>query len=99
MGEKKPNAWGLYDMHGNVGEWCHDWYDEGYYAKSPTDDPMGAATGSRRVDRGCSWLNPARYCRSAFRNGDLPGYGSSYLGLRVSRVLADKQRRASGAGA
>ena len=67
VGEKKPNAWGLYDMHGNVWEWCQDWYDDGYYANSPTDDPTGPLTGSSRVIRGGGWDYPAGYCRSAYR--------------------------------
>ena len=91
VGEKKPNAWGLYDMHGNVWEWCQDWYDAGYYAKSPTNDPTGAATGLYRVIRGGCWIYPARYCRSAARiNLFEPGFRASYLGLRVSLVPADK---------
>jgi formylglycine-generating enzyme required for sulfatase activity len=90
IGEKKPNAWGLYDMHGNVWEWCADWYDAGYYAGSPKDDPTGSTTGWYRVFRGGSWNNDARLCRSAFRNLDLPGTWFNYLGLRIVRVPADK---------
>jgi formylglycine-generating enzyme required for sulfatase activity len=90
VGEKKPNAWGLYDMHGNVWEWCADWNDSGYYGKSPTDDPSGPATGSSRVYRGGSWSLPARLCRSAFRGLYLPGGRPYFLGLRVSLVPADK---------
>ena len=89
VGEKKPNAWGLYDMHGNVWEWCQDWYDDGYYAKSPTDDPTGPSTGSCRVIRGGSWDDGARSCRSADRNRNSPGYRLDNLGFRVSRVPAE----------
>ncbi len=90
VGEKKPNAWGLYDVHGNVWEWCQDWYDGDYYAKLLMDDPIGAATGSNRVVRGGSWDDAARHCRSANRSGIQPGYRISDLGMRVSLVPADK---------
>ena len=86
VGEKKPNAWGLYDMHGNVWEWCADWYDSGYYAGSLADDPTGPTTGPGRVLRGGGWFNGVRHCRSANRRSDAPGYRSNGLGLRVSRV-------------
>ena len=88
VGEKKPNGWGLYDMHGNVWEWCQDWYED--CKESPVDDPTGAATGSLRVFRGGGWAGPARGCRSAYRSAYVPGYRLSVLGLRVSLVPADK---------
>ena len=91
VGGKKPNAWGLYDMHGNVWEWCQDWYKDGYYAKSPMDDPIGAATtGLCPVFRGGSWESSNGCCRSAHRNISSPGYFSFCHGLRVARGLADK---------
>ena len=89
VGGKKPNAWGLYDMHGNVWEWCQDWYDAGYYAKSALDDPMGPATGSIRVFRGGDWRGGDGRCPSAYRAGFVPGSRGSNLGLRVSRVPAE----------
>jgi formylglycine-generating enzyme required for sulfatase activity len=90
VGKFKPNAFGLYDMHGNAWQWCSDWYREYYYAASPVDDPTGPTRGSDRVFRGGSWDGPAWYCRSAFRSGFLPGDRFINLGFRVSLVPADK---------
>ena len=89
VGEKKPNAWGLYDMHGNVWEWCQDWYNGEYYAHSLADDPTGSATGSIRMLRGGGWGSAAGLCRSAGRNVYAPGVRDDDLGLRVSLVPAD----------
>lgn len=95
VGTKKPNSWGLYDMHGTLWEWCQDWYDQDYYAKSPKDDPRGPTTGSSRVQRGGSWYDPAfrggsRLCRSASRGYFPPEGGGNTDGFRVCLVPAEK---------
>ncbi|MEQ8791501.1 MAG: SUMF1/EgtB/PvdO family nonheme iron enzyme [Pirellulaceae bacterium] len=84
VGQKRANAFGLYDMHGNVWEWCQDWYGEDYYANSPGNDPRGPSEGSYRVYRGGGWSPAAWDCRSAFRSGYNPSLRISILGFRVA---------------
>lgn len=83
VGSYAPNAFGLCDMHGNVSQWCSDYCDETYYAKSPADDPTGPAAGAFHVYRGGSWYFEAAACRSAFRGCGVNAY--VYVGIRVVR--------------
>jgi formylglycine-generating enzyme required for sulfatase activity/tRNA A-37 threonylcarbamoyl transferase component Bud32 len=85
-GQKKSNAWGLYDMHGNAWEWCQDWYDKDYYQESPKLDPLGPSDGTRRVLRGGAWSYDLTYSRAAYRGSSLPSFRDDHGGFRV--VLA-----------
>lgn len=82
---KQANELGIYDMSGNVLEWCADLYGEKYYSSSPQDNPAGPSSGSYRVRRGGSWNGDAGYCRVAYRYGADPGRRSSGIGLRLAR--------------
>ncbi len=84
-GSFQPNAWGLYDMHGNVYEWCQDWYGE--YPSGHATDPAGPSSGTYRVLRGGSWYNAAWFMRSADRYGYAPDFRSGDLGFRVARTF------------
>jgi formylglycine-generating enzyme required for sulfatase activity len=101
VGSYKPNAWGLYDMHGNVAEWCSDYYDKDYYRNSPKADPKGPAKGVvptdynndfYRVVRGGCWLDEGRGCRSAYRSKGMPHDPYRLIGFRVVCEVAAKAR-------
>ena len=83
VGQKKPNAWGLYDVHGNLWEWCSDWFGEDYYAHSDKADPHGPPAGKARILRGGCLHDPPGACRSAFRLGTDPSYEQANVGFRI----------------
>lgn len=83
VGSKLPNPWRLYDMYGNVAEWCNDFYQVDYYKESPPQNPRGAQSSETRVIRGGSWNSPAERCRSAFRDNEDPGYADVCFGYDI----------------
>jgi formylglycine-generating enzyme required for sulfatase activity len=83
VGAYPANHFGLHDMHGNVWQWCLDWYNDRYYQHSPRRDPPGAESGRFRVVRGGSWRNHAVTCRAAYRNGLVPYNRDRFTGFRV----------------
>ena len=86
VGSYPSNSWGLHDMSGNVWEWVLDWYDSGYYKKSPGVDPVNLQKASSRVFRGGGWFNHPRFVRSAIRGRNSPGIRGNSLGFRLLRI-------------
>ena len=87
VGQKLPNGFGLFDVHGNMFEWCQDRWREEYYADSPIDDPQGPSLDSQRSYRGGGWFFSATLSCVAFRSGHEPRYRSRSIGFRVAAVL------------
>jgi formylglycine-generating enzyme required for sulfatase activity len=87
VGSFPANAFGLYDMHGNVNQWCQDWYDYNYYRKSPRNDPVNETGSEMRVLRSGSWGSYPGVCRSANRSGSTPDYRNRTIGFRVVMTL------------
>jgi len=87
VGQLAPNAWGLYDMHGNVHEWCQDWFDRGYYSQSPSQAPGGPAEGLAKSLRGGDWGSDRWYCRCASRSLGSPSRRSNRVGFRIIKDI------------
>ncbi len=98
VGKKKPNAWGLHDMLGNVREWCHDVYSTDYYASSASENPRGPKSGKKRVMRGGSWNASAEKCRVTTRYAEIPGitdacFARNTFGFRCVRKLNSEEMK------
>lgn len=99
VAQKRANPWGLYDVYGNVWEWCQDWFDSGYYAYSPEDDPPGPAEGGIRMHRGGCWSDSALACRSAFRDSRSVRPRNRYGGFRVLLTVEAANAKSTGSSA
>ena len=94
VAQKRPNAWGFYDLHGNVAEWCNDVYDAAYYQSSPAENPRGSEEGERYVLRGGAWTSSPALCRSTARAGEDPGFQDACfardaIGFRCVRAATE----------
>ena len=92
VGQWPANAFGLRDMHGNVREWCFDWFDSLYYRMEDMNDPSGPLKAAFRVIQGGGWRSGPRNCRSAFRRRRKPDFRGSFLGFRVARVRSGREQ-------